>query len=328
VQGVEAVKRHSLVPGDWDRALAWLDDALAETWTERGLLPGIGSVLRALGMERGVAFQRAEFADPGLSRTELWEKAVALLDGFRQPEDEPTFYESLKRARSRWRALPEPRQRLLGVLARFELSPDQVTRLSEPRKRQESGVEATEDEIFGNPYVIFEQDHGTADSSRVALDAIDRGVVLDPGRWSGEDPLPPDDISRIRTSAVAVLEEAAESGHTFLPLEELLDNVERRFPERRRCSTDLDVVLGSDEFLGETLHFERDHDPPLVALPRLREAERRIRELVERRWRRENDVDDGGPKWATRIAKQFKEEGSTALAPTSSSARSGRRSMP
>jgi exodeoxyribonuclease V alpha subunit len=39
VQAVETVKHHSLVPGDWGRALAWLDDALADTWTERGAAP-------------------------------------------------------------------------------------------------------------------------------------------------------------------------------------------------------------------------------------------------------------------------------------------------
>lgn len=316
VQAAESVKRDSLVPGDWDRGLAWLDEALAETWIERGLLPGMGAVFRALGMDRGFAFHRAEFADPALSRSDLWEKAVALLDGFRQPEDEPTFYESLKRARDRWRALPDPRKRLLGVLARFELSPDQVTRLSEPRKREESGVLATEDEILANPYVLFEQDHGSAESPRVGVDTVDRGVVLDPGRWSGEDVLPPDDLSRIRASAVAVLEEAAESGgHTFLPLEELLESVERRFPERRRCRTDLDVVLGNDEFLGEALHIERDPDTRLVSLPALRASEQRLRELVERRWHRENDIDDEAPDWPTRIAKQFEEEGATALAP-------------
>ena len=42
----------------------------------------------------------------------------------------------------------------MATLARFELSPDQVTRISEPGKRHTSGVDATEDEIIENPYLI------------------------------------------------------------------------------------------------------------------------------------------------------------------------------
>jgi hypothetical protein len=313
LHAVEAVRRDGLVAGDWDRALAWLDDALAETWAGRGLLPGLGSVFRALGMERGLAFQRAEFADTSLSRQELWAKAVAVLEGFRQPDDEPAFYDSLKPARQRWRALPDARKELLGVLARFELSVDQVTRLSEPRKRVESGIDATEEEIAENPYVLFEQDHGTAESAVIELDTIDRGVVLDPGRWSTEERVALDDITRVRATAVAILEDVAEDGDSFLPLEELLDRVERRFPERRRCAT-IDLVLGSDEFIGGALHVESDHDPLLVALPRLRAAEAAVRELVQRRWQRVNDVTDE-PNWADVIATQFRESGATALAP-------------
>ena len=314
LHAVEAVKRDGLVNGDWDHALAWLDDALAQTWSGRGLLPGIGNLMRVLGMDRGVAFQRAELSDSSLSREELWQKAAALLGGARQPDDMGSFYDGLKRARQNWRALPQARKDLMALLARFELTVDQMRRLSEPRKRRDSGVDATEDEILANPYLLFEMDHGTAESAPVALDTVDRGVVLDPGRWAGEDAVPPSDITRVRACAISVLEQAAELGDTFLPLEELLDRIERRFPERRRCDTDLDVFLGSEEFLSEPLHVDADHDPPLVALRSLRSAEQRVHELVERRWHRAIDVADE-PDWAGLLAKQFTAAGATALAP-------------
>ncbi|MGO9899065.1 MAG: hypothetical protein ACLP0J_05105 [Solirubrobacteraceae bacterium] len=206
LHAVECVRRDGHVRGDWDHALAWLDEALAQTWTGRGLLPGIGSVLRALDMDRGIAFQRAELSESGLSRADLWQKAEALLRGAQQPEDINSYYESLKAARQKWRQLPEPRRELLALLARFELSADQVLRLSEPRKRRESGIDATEEDILENPYMLFEMDHGNAESPRVALGIVDRGLVLDPVRSSGEDVLPRGAISRVRACAVAVLE--------------------------------------------------------------------------------------------------------------------------
>lgn len=305
VQATEKVRRDGLLEGDWETRLAWLDEALGETWVGRGPLPGIGSVFRSLGMERGIAFQRSELSDSSRSRQELWEKVEALLSGRHQPEDEAAFYEGLKRARQRWRALPQERQELLAVLARFELSVDQVDRIGEPRRRHESGIEASEAEIVTNPFLLFEQDEGMAESPRVALDTVDRGLVLDAGRWVGEEGrVPGDDLTRIRATMVAELEGAAEAGDTFLPLDELLDRVEGHFPERRRCDTDVDLVLGNLDFFDESLHVVAEQEEPAyVALPRLREAEQTIAAIAERRCRGELEPAGEEPDWSGRLAE-------------------------
>lgn len=302
VQATEAAKADAIVDADWEHRLAWLDDALAETWSGRGPLPGIGAVLRSLGMERGIAFQRAELSDPSLSRQELWEKADALLDGRRQPEDEGAFYDGIKRARQRWRGLPTERRQLLATLARFELSVDQIVRVDEPRKRSRCGIEATESEIVANPYLLFEQDEGTAESPRIGLDTVDRGVVLDLGTWAGEERTPPDDLTRVRASMIALLEAAAERGDTLSPLDPLLDGVEERFPERRRCDADRDLVLGNRDFFDQALQFETLGDQIFVALPRLREAERKIAEVVRRRSEGEVAFATPEPDWKASLA--------------------------
>ena len=315
VAATEAVKRDGHVAGDWDRSLGWLDEALAEAWSGRGLLPGVGSVLRSLGMQRGIAFQRAELSDPSLSRADLWEKTEKLLDGYTQPEDEATFYNSLKTARQTWRSLPEGRRRLLEQLARFEFSEAQVSRISEPRKRAESGLPGDETLLIDNPYLLFEQDFGTAESERIAIDTVDRGFVLDAAHWPGEERPNPGDLRRVRASMVAELEGAAEGGDTFLPLSELLQRVEDRFVDRRKCPTDRDVILGSREFLGEMLAFEGEDPDPLVSLLPLRDDEALIRGTAERRWGRVNDPPDTPPDWAGLLARNLEQAGASALSP-------------
>ncbi|MCH8269134.1 MAG: type II toxin-antitoxin system YoeB family toxin, partial [Acidobacteria bacterium] len=43
LQCVERVRADGHVAGDWERRLAWLNDALAEAWSGRGPFPGAGA---------------------------------------------------------------------------------------------------------------------------------------------------------------------------------------------------------------------------------------------------------------------------------------------
>src|SRR5207249_1784206 len=58
IQSIEQVAADQKVAGDWGTRLAWLNDVLAELWTQRGPFPGLGSVLQYLGFARGTAYHR------------------------------------------------------------------------------------------------------------------------------------------------------------------------------------------------------------------------------------------------------------------------------
>ena len=163
VQSVQTVKDEGKVPGDWDRHLVWLNDVLSEVWQNRGPFPGIGSVLQYLGFASGTAFHRQVLV-PALKKGEnAWEYVQAVLEGRRKCEHK-RYAEALKQAGERWRAYKERRRRLLSLLVRFELSPQQVERVANPDKRENCGIVAKDADMLANPYLISEMDQGSSES--------------------------------------------------------------------------------------------------------------------------------------------------------------------
>ncbi len=286
LQSIEQVRVEARVPGDWDRRLAWLNDVLAEVWAGRGPFPGIGGVLQYLGMDKGTAYQRMVLAPMAKKGVNPWERVLSILEG-RTPPGEGPYAKGLLKARQRW-ALLASRHDLLARLARFELSPDQVLRIADPEQRVRSGISATEGEIVDNPYVLAESDLGGRDSDPVALETIDHGLRPegDAALFPEEDQVAQDDRRRVRAVANAVLQEAASGGDTVLTLSDLLDRIRKRFPERRACLPDREVVIAEADFYRELLWIALDADPQLVALKQLQSLEQLAASVVRRRSKR------------------------------------------
>lgn len=289
IQSVEQVRQDGLVPGDWDGRLSWLNDVLAEVWSGRGAFPGLGSVLQALGCEQGTAYQRDILVPLARAGKNPWEHVLAVLTGHAQPEREQ-FRRGLTQARERWQVLPSARRALLAELARFELTEEQVRRIADPTSRAQSGfardgIVFSESALIANPYCIAESDLGTRTSERVALETIDHGMRAegDAALFPRTEPVTQDDRRRVRGVARAVLEEAATSGDTILPFIDLLDRVRARFPERRACQPDQDVVVAEAAFYREILWLALDQDPPLAGLQRLRTLEEATASMIRRR---------------------------------------------
>jgi hypothetical protein len=121
VQSVEAVIADSKVPGNWPEHLSWLNDALSEVWSDRGPFPGIGSVLRFLGMPRGTLFQRTALTARVKRGEDPWLYLQSVLEGKRDLV-EADYRTEVKGAAARWTSYSEERRKLLATLARFELN--------------------------------------------------------------------------------------------------------------------------------------------------------------------------------------------------------------
>ena len=155
--------------------MLWLNDVLSEVWQNRGPFPGIGSVLQYLGCESGTAFQR-EVLLPLLNKGDnAWEYVKAILEGRRKCEQKQ-YAKALKQAGERWVAYKEPRRRLLSLLARFELTPQQVERVANPDKRSNCGISASDEQLVANPYLLSEMDQGDGESDLIALETVDRAM--------------------------------------------------------------------------------------------------------------------------------------------------------
>jgi len=311
LQSVQAVKDENKVPGDWDRHLLWLNDVLSEVWQNRGPFPGIGSVLQYLGCESGTAFQR-EVLSPLLKEGDnAWEVVKAILEGRRKCEQKQ-YAKALKQAGERWAAYKEPRRHLLSLLVRLELTPQQVERVANPDQRSNSGISATDEQLVANLYLLSEMDQGDGESDLIALETVDRAMRPEgpAARFIDKaDICVQDDPRRVRGVAVAVLQGAAQQGDTLLPFAETVNRIIKRFPERRTCRPDKDLVQGQASFYQEALDFRVDGDPPTMALKWLAELEREVSSRLPRRTKAKNPAPKAGWNWEKLLLDEFGKSG-------------------
>lgn len=308
LQSVDTVNQEGKVAGPWKHHLEWLNDCLADVWTERGPYPGIGSVLQYLGFAQGTAFHRIELGDFVKKGKDPWAYVRAILDG---KQALPQKYRAaFSNAQLRWRALGRKpiRQELIDTLVRFELTTEQIRRICDSDERAKSGILASEEAIIGNPYIICESDLGTATSDPVSLDSIDRGM-LPQGNFAlflpKEKIILQDDTRRVRAVANAVLNDAAAIGDTLLSLSELLTKVRERFPDRRGCKPDREIFEAEAEFHEDRLWLSLDQTPKLAASKRLRDFEESITQLIQRRVKRVNNPPNPPIDWNTALTGEF-----------------------
>ena len=68
---------------------------------------------------------------------------------------------------------------LFRLLIRFDLTKEQVRRVATPGKRREAGIDADEQAIIENPYLLVESDLGEDGSAPIDFEAIDLGMLPD-----------------------------------------------------------------------------------------------------------------------------------------------------
>lgn len=307
IQSIERVITDGHVQGDWERRLTWLNDVLAEAWNGRGSFPGAGSILEYLGCSKGTSFQRAVLTPMAERGENPWDYVLSILSGSTELEQN-SYKSGLDKARERWRVLPS-RQALLSKLAQFELTPDQVDRIVNPDQRLQSGIDAAEDALVANPYILCESDLGTKHSKPVALETIDHGLRPEGNAtlFLDANEVTNDDRRRVRAVGVEILKEAGGDGDTVLEFSDFLRRILGRFPENRACQPDREIVLAEAEFYQEKLWTFFDSDSKLVALKHLQSLENHTATMIKRRARKANRAAEPPINWLSALKDEFGE---------------------
>jgi hypothetical protein len=237
----------SVLEGSWTRQLAWIDQQLNALWRMRGPYPGFGSALRAFGLEHGTLIAHAiglRVEVPESIAGDPWDELDRVMDnpGLLPIEVARTIGAGYRLA---WKQLAAERRELLKLLSRFALTPEQAERFFEPSVRQKAGIETTDSQLLGNPYLLYEADRGRLDS--VPVTTIDRGLFPDSiiaERYPVPAPSAQDDAvdrRRVRALIVDALEEAASAGHTLQPEPWIIDKVRGR-ELRPPCPLGIDLM--------------------------------------------------------------------------------------
>ncbi|WP_218253327.1 AAA family ATPase [Candidatus Magnetobacterium casense] len=257
----------------------WLHDELVRLWKVRGPSPGLGAVLRAFGLSRGVFVAHAlqnrvgENADP-------WPEVDA---AFRNPTNmlPKELSRDIKELAPTWIHLPDQRRQFLRLLSRFDLTVDQAKNLYEETSRCKRGWGGTDLELLKNPYCIYE--FSRHDPEGIQLLTVDRGLFPDdavrnlhpldkPSRLDSAV-----DVRRVRAFTIATLEYASTVGHTLYFTGDLADAI-RDHGVRPECPVTSDILSASqNEMAPEVLLLTMDGRSALQ-LSRYR----KISELVEK----------------------------------------------
>ncbi len=259
LDSVRRVREHGIAKGDWELREEWLNQQIAQTWTDRGAFPGLGSALEALGMRMGTALTLELIATGRIAPDgDPWPLVDTLLRGEAEPP-QGAYAGDLEAVRSTWAKLTDERRALLELLSRFALSPDQTKRWFDPSRRAKAAAESVTDrEVLDNPYRISEGDLGATDSPAITIGAIDRGLFPD-DTVRAKCPVPDrsrvdssNDRRRVRGAIVSILRRASDEGDSLLSSVETLTRLEK-LDLARPCVVPLDWFPGNQDFLGSVV---------------------------------------------------------------------------
>jgi ATP-dependent exoDNAse (exonuclease V) alpha subunit len=286
--GLEAGKASGAVEWDWDKQIAWVNTALDGVWKNRGLFPGAGPVLEALGFPNATLYVRRYLVDRGVS--DVRGHIQKLLKNPKLAEDKAA-QKGFEQANKTLRILPQPVNELLfDRLILMELSTAEVKRITgsglvSEKERQACGLRFDAAQALANPYLIVEQ-FDPFDNDPVPFHRVDNGIFLPKSRGGatvpGIDEFTPDDARRIRAAAFLRLRRAGNEGHTFLPQDDLLDHLSRlRLPGLNQSGGAVSLAKEL-EFLEEILSFKKEGSLVAWMLRSVDEDEELIRGRIQK----------------------------------------------
>lgn len=262
---VNAIRRHGLVKGTWEKRLKWINDRMSIIWKSRGAFPGLGSVFEAMGIRYGTAMAY-DMISNGIIKPEdnPWPIVDKLINRKIKPP-KIIYAGELEALRNVWPRLSKDKKELFELLSRFDISPKQAQRWVRPDNRGNQNQRISDEEILNNPYIIAELDETDGVEPSVSVKTIDAGLMPD-DTIAVKNPLPArshigsyNDMRRVRAIICSILRSAANTnGDTLLSLNETIEKIQS-FSTNKPCSIMPEWVDANLEFLKEranVLDFE------------------------------------------------------------------------
>ena len=308
------------IPGNWDECIAWANARLAEVWKNRGLFPGVGMMLYAMGFNYGILI--AEEVKKQVTENESFiaklENAIAEPDKYLSADVVASIGRTEKET---FLKLNSERKSLFWLISRFSLTLSQAQGLfnrgysyigHNGRTYQKNiNIACADVNMLENPYEIYEKTRLLESEFQVPVRSVDM-AVFPPKEISGQDPLPEptrisahNDERRIRAIAVSVLENQVHKGHTVYPQSHLITEM-NEMPLDPYCSVSGDVLNSlTDFFSSEIIEVETKSGSVAYQLQRIKEFGDTIRQSVDKRVNKakRHDVSED---WSKIVADAFK----------------------
>jgi ATP-dependent exoDNAse (exonuclease V) alpha subunit len=234
LDALERGKAERRIAWDWDAQITWVNRALDRVWKDRGVFPGMGPVLEALGFPKATIYVHRHIAAKGVKDVR-GHVLDCLVDPAKAESSEAV--EGFKRVGRALRVLAEPTRKLLfDRLCLFELTTEQVKLIAgnglvPESDRRKAGLVSSPSAILENPYLIVEEYDPAERDDRIPFHRVDHGVFLPKTRGDvavpGLEAFMPDDRRRLRAAALRQVRSAGQHGHSFVLQDELLEGLSR-----------------------------------------------------------------------------------------------------
>ena len=262
--------------------LEWLNRVLLELWEERGPYPGLGSLLLALGCDRGTQIQRDAVSAITATGKDAADAVFAALGG-ESIRELAQWNNDVADAGDEWEYLNSSAQELARVLVRMELTPEQVTILLDESQRVRHGLSRDSDALLANPYLLCESFVPDQGDEPISFLTVDHALVPHESMADAPVRVPPRDPRRLRALLTEVLSGSAADGNTFMAASDALAAATQRSPEDRKCDVPIDR-LGHEKvapLLDETIERFDLQEIQNLALRNLRAHEIRIEDVID-----------------------------------------------
>ena len=290
------------IEGNWKDCISWCKQRLQDVWIDRGAYPGLGEMLCALGLRKGLFI-----AD--ILNEKIRSKKLSLLECLNVifSDNAELLPNELKETitqeyRDLWKNLSDERKSLFELLSRLSINEDQGRILFFPEERSKKYIQCTDKQILENPYLLFEKTLDKKESIKVSFRKIDMAVF--PCEYlQKEFPLPApsklessEDKRRIRAVLIDYLEQQTLNGHSLYPFWLCIEGIKNAAIEPA-CNVNSDKIKGCLDFLKEELTIveieSKNEDyqyQNAFQLNRLRKIDVLIMETVPKRMNKRNIV--------------------------------------
>ena len=214
--------------------LKWIDNEISRIWDMRGAFPGMGSVLSALKINEGntIAWEIEKYIlakDKDLLKTDPWtifEESIENPKKHIIDRGEKLFNQTTQRI---WKHTPKNKKEFYKILSRIQLNNEQAKTVL----KNYLGWIGSIDEIIKNPYLLYDKTRFRF-KGLLTYKQIDK-AILPPPKFREAFTLPVEsamldqlDERRVRSCCIWILEEGADEGHSLLPINDVLQQLENK----------------------------------------------------------------------------------------------------
>ena len=257
--------------------LEYIDNQLKNVWNQRGIFPGLGSILSAFGVRYG--FDVAKHVDG--SENDLISELKLYFSGDKQTGNEK-LDESLAVKEDEFYGLirNENKTRFFELLSRMNLSVVQAIFAWDNLKNYAV-------EIVENPYLLFELTRKEKDEHQVTISQIDNAMFVNPlveNKYPLNKPTKmrtKGDKRRFRAMVIFVLDQATNQGHTLLSYDQIVEKI-NNLPLDQKTDFQTEKIEGVLEFLLEDELYV-DEENAYIKLKEYQEYKQLVVDIVNSR---------------------------------------------